>query len=60
MPKYVTTSSHRESIRDLASAATACGACARLVWAKASLQVRLTAIAFNLRRSWRLLAGAPA
>jgi IS5 family transposase len=28
--------------------------------AKAGLQVRLTAIAYNLRRSWRLLAAAPA
>lgn len=27
---------------------------------KASLQVRLTAIAYNLRRSWRLLAAVPA
>ena len=28
--------------------------------AKAGLQVRLTAIAFNLRRSWRLLMPIPA
>lgn len=35
----------------------------RMRWlglAKAALQVRLTAIAYNLRRSWRLLAAAPA
>jgi hypothetical protein len=28
--------------------------------AKAGLQVRLAAMACNLRRSWRLLAGTPA
>ena len=28
--------------------------------AKAALQVRLTAIAYNLRRSWRLIAALPA
>src|SRR3954454_11784052 len=28
--------------------------------AKAGLQLRLAAMAYNLRRSWRLLAGAPA
>jgi IS5 family transposase len=28
--------------------------------AKAELQVRLTAIAYNLRRSWRILLTAPA
>ena len=35
----------------------------RMRWlglAKAGLQVRLTAIAYNLRRSWRLLVAAPA
>jgi IS5 family transposase len=35
----------------------------RMRWrglAKAGLQVRLGAMAYNLRRSWRLLAGAPA
>ena len=35
----------------------------RMRWpglAKAGLQVRLTAMAYNLRRSWRLLAGVPA
>ena len=35
----------------------------RMRWiglAKAGLQVRLTAIAFNLRRSWRLLLSLPA
>jgi transposase, IS5 family len=35
----------------------------RMRWlglAKAGLQIRLAAIAYNLRRSWRLLAGAPA
>jgi IS5 family transposase len=35
----------------------------RMRWlglAKAGLQVRLAAMAYNLRRSWRLLAGAPA
>ena len=35
----------------------------RMRWlgaAKAGLQVRLTAIAFNLRRSWRLLQPSPA
>jgi IS5 family transposase len=28
--------------------------------AKAGLQVRLAAMAYNLRRRWRLLAGTPA
>jgi len=32
----------------------------RLGRAKAGLQVRLTAMAHNLRRSWRLLAAVPA
>ena len=35
----------------------------RMRWlglAKAGLQVRLTAMAYNLRRSWHLLAGVPA
>ena len=35
----------------------------RMRWlglAKAGLQVRLTALAYNLRRSWRLLAAVPA
>ena len=35
----------------------------RMRWlglAKAGLQFRLTAIAYNLRRSWRLLAAVPA
>jgi len=35
----------------------------RMCWlglAKTGLQVRLAAMAYNLRRSWRLLAGAPA
>ena len=35
----------------------------RMRWrglAKAGLQVRLGAMAYNLRRSWRLLAGEPA
>lgn len=35
----------------------------RMRWlglAKAALQVRLTAIAYNLRRSWRLIAALPA
>lgn len=35
----------------------------RMRWlglAKAGLQVRLTAMAYNLRRSWRLLVAVPA
>ena len=31
----------------------------RLGLAKAGLQVRLTAVAYNLRRTWRLLAAVP-
>jgi transposase, IS5 family len=40
-----------------------CYGLCRMRWlglAKAGLQVRLAAMAYNLRRSWRLLAGAPA
>ncbi len=53
----------RARIEKVFGTAKRCYGLRRMRWlglAKASLQVRLTAMAYNLRRSWRLLAGASA
>ena len=47
----------------IASASIRCYGLGRMRWlglAKAGLQVRLAVVAYNLRRSWRLLVAAPA
>jgi IS5 family transposase len=53
----------RARIEKVFGTAKRCYGLRRMRWlglAKAGLQVRLAAMAYNLRRSWRLLAGTPA